>query len=293
MAISQKIITALTKQGGALLAALREGFPFSITMASGKKFIGDLTGNADTATSSGGITGVTASVAELNLNDGAIAGTAVASKTLALGADKNVDTLVIADGGLALGAGAGTAVTATAAELNLLDTTVAGTAVASKALALGADKNVDTLAIADNGLKLGAGAGTAVTATANEINGNCDGTVVSVNKTVAGESPAGTNSVLLEFLDGNAVAYTNRVGFWCYWSDDANGAVLGTAFSGFTTAPSGGIELGGFTGNIFQYVTAADGTITVQVTGGSSATQYLAVILPNGRVSVSAAVTFA
>jgi fructosamine-3-kinase len=59
-------------------------------------------------------------------------------------------------------------VTANAAELNLLDGSVAGTAVASKALALGANKNVDVLAIAD--LKLGAGAGTSLTATAAEIN---------------------------------------------------------------------------------------------------------------------------
>jgi hypothetical protein len=60
--------------------------------------------------------------------------------------------------------------TSSTAELNLIDGSVAGTAVASKALVLGANKNVDTLAIADSGLKLGAGAGTAVTATAAEIN---------------------------------------------------------------------------------------------------------------------------
>lgn len=132
-----------------------------------------------------------------------------------------------------------------------------------------------------------------VTATANEINGAADGTVASVLLTVAGESPAGTNSVLVEFLDGNAVAYTHAVGFWCFWSDNADGTVLGTAFTGFTTAPSGGIELGGFTANIFQYVTATDGTITVGVTGGTTSTQYLAIIMPNGRVFCSGAVTFA
>ena len=59
-------------------------------------------------------------------------------------------------------------VTATTAELNLIDGSVAGTAVASKALALGANKNVDVLAVAD--LKLGAGAGTSVTSTAAELN---------------------------------------------------------------------------------------------------------------------------
>ncbi len=116
------------------------------------------------------IDGLTAASAELNLADGSIAGTAVASKFLALGSNKNVDVLVIADGGFKLGSGAGTAVTATAAELNLIDGSIAGTAVASKALSLGADKNVDVLAIADGGLKLGAGAGTAVTSTAAELN---------------------------------------------------------------------------------------------------------------------------
>jgi len=60
-------------------------------------------------------------VTEANLLDGAVAGTAVANKCLALGANKNVDTLVVADSGLFLGAGAGTAVTSTATELNTLD----------------------------------------------------------------------------------------------------------------------------------------------------------------------------
>lgn len=50
----------------------------------------------------------------------AVAGTAEASKVPVLGTNKNLDTLAIADGGLALGSGAGTAVTATAAELNTL-----------------------------------------------------------------------------------------------------------------------------------------------------------------------------
>jgi len=59
---------------------------------------------------------------------------------------------------------------ATAAELNLLDGSIAGTAVATKALVLGADKNIDTLSIAASGLKIGAGAGTTVTATAAELN---------------------------------------------------------------------------------------------------------------------------
>ncbi len=65
--------------------------------------------------------GLTATPTELNYLDGTTPGTVVASKALAVGADKNLDTLAIADGGLSLGSGAGTAVTATAAELNVLD----------------------------------------------------------------------------------------------------------------------------------------------------------------------------
>lgn len=64
----------------------------------------------------------------------------------------------------------GTTISATADELNKLASVSAGTAAASKAVVLGANKNLDTLAIADGGLKLGSGAGTAVTATATELN---------------------------------------------------------------------------------------------------------------------------
>ncbi len=122
------------------------------------------------ALGAGAGTAITSTAAELNLLDGSIAGTAVASKAAVLGTNKNLDILAVADGGLSLGAGAGTAITSTAAELNLLDGSVAGTAVASKALALGANKNVDVLAVADGGLSLGAGAGTAITSTAAELN---------------------------------------------------------------------------------------------------------------------------
>lgn len=125
---------------------------------------------------------VTADKDEINLLDGSVAGTAVASKALSLGTNKNVDTLVIADGGLYLGSGAGTSVSSTATELNMVDGSTAGTAVASKALVLGTNKNTDTLVIADGGLYLGSGAGTSVSSTATELNmldGSTAGTAVA------------------------------------------------------------------------------------------------------------------
>jgi hypothetical protein len=73
--------------------------------------------------------GVTATAAELNVNAGVVAGTSTASKTAVLGANKNLDVLALPVSGLKIGAGAGTAVTASAAELNKL--TGSGATVAS------------------------------------------------------------------------------------------------------------------------------------------------------------------
>jgi hypothetical protein len=72
---------------------------------------------------------------------GVTAGTAAASKALVLGADKNVDTIAIAESGLKIGSGAGTAVTGTAVELNTLAGVTAGTVAASKAVVVSADKD--------------------------------------------------------------------------------------------------------------------------------------------------------
>ena len=72
-------------------------------------------------------------------------------------------------------------------ELANLDGLTAGTATASKALILGANKNVDVIAVAD--LKLGAGAGTSVTSDAGELNlldGSVAGTAVASKALVLG-----------------------------------------------------------------------------------------------------------
>lgn len=69
----------------------------------------------------------------------------------------------------------GVAVTADGTELNYLDSSTPGTSVASKAAVLGTDKNLDVLALPVSGLKIGAGAGTAVARTAAELNNLAQG----------------------------------------------------------------------------------------------------------------------
>jgi len=69
--------------------------------------------------------GATLSTTEINYLDGTIPGTAVASKALALGATKNIDTIDITKDGLKIGT---VAVTTTSAELNILDGATLSTA---------------------------------------------------------------------------------------------------------------------------------------------------------------------
>ena len=129
---------------GSQINALGSTVAFPVTAGQTATFVGRSATLWYTAAATDTISGLTSSAAELNLNDGSVAGTAVASKTLALGADKNVDVLVVADGGFALGAGAGTAVSSTAAELNLVDGSVVANSAASKAAMVDSNKRLQT-----------------------------------------------------------------------------------------------------------------------------------------------------
>ncbi len=124
--------------------------------------------------------GVTADYAELNLLDGASSGTVVNSKAAVYGASGQLDMTTLKIGGTAVtatatelnvldGITASTSelnildgVTADYAELNLLDGASAGTVVNSKAAVYGASGELDMTS-----LKIG---GSAVTATAAELN---------------------------------------------------------------------------------------------------------------------------
>ena len=113
-------------------------------------------------------------------------------------------------------------------EQEVLDGLTAGTVVANKAVIVGANKNVDVLAIAD--LKLGSGAGTSVTSSAAELNA-LDGigtTAIKILKhtVTAGEQTAGTVSVAAGLTVAGFVCTILRVG-----KDVTNNA----AISGATT----------------------------------------------------------
>jgi hypothetical protein len=106
-------------------------------------------------------------------------------------------------------------VTASAAEINLIDGAVAGTAVASKALALGANKEVDEIHTAK--LYLGAAAGTEITSNAAELN-SLDGVTHPVGGTVALRKIAGGEYTVVQ------------------GDDDANVATIATGLTTVTSA---------------------------------------------------------
>lgn len=161
---------------------------------------------------------VTAIAIELNNLAGVTAGVASASKALVLGANKNVDTLVIADSGLKLGSGAGTAITATAAELNKL----AGTTITAAELT------------ALHG----------ITASAAEINTACDGDTAKNNHTHAMVNGSVTGDILAAISAGTTTTFISGL--------YGNGLV--------TTSPT----------KVAEYYIARKGTATIQFTVGGT-----------------------
>lgn len=87
--------------------------------------------------------GNTLSGTELGYVDGITPGTVAVNKAIVPTTNKHIDALVISDGGLALGSGAGTAITATGAEINVLAGVTAGTTAPEKALVLDAAESLN------------------------------------------------------------------------------------------------------------------------------------------------------
>lgn len=167
-------------------------------------------------------------------------------------------------------------ITATEAELNYLDIATLGTGAASKAVVL--DTGEDYVWPATGILTYGVlkdPAGTAITATAAEINA-LDG---AVGHMVGVYTPAtGTCAVDFQLYDlaGNAIA-ENRCGFG-YISDD-NGN-MGTAITSVATLSKGTITTL-VTGSLFFWCCDTDGHIDMTLTG-TAGDKYVTIVWPNG-----------
>jgi hypothetical protein len=107
-------------------------------------------GANDISTELAALDGVTATATELNTLAGVTPGTVTAGKAIVTTTSKHIDALAISEGGLAIGAGAGTAVTSSAAELNKLDgVTATTTEINTLAGGTAVGKATKTIAYAD------------------------------------------------------------------------------------------------------------------------------------------------
>lgn len=95
-------------------------------------------------------TALTSSAAEMNYNDGVTPGTVTASKTIMAGATKNLDSLRVTYFDVTKILKGTEEITSSAAELNMIDGSTAGTAVASKALVLGSDRGANYITVSDS-----------------------------------------------------------------------------------------------------------------------------------------------
>lgn len=97
---------------------------------------------------------------------------------------------------------------------------------------------------------------------------------------------------LVDRLNGNALASRAAVGF--YLADDANGDTPSTV------APSGGVAIGTDGAAIETVadlagtlISESDGDIDLDITEAGAKTYYLVLIMPDGKLVVSDAITFA
>lgn len=129
---------------------------------------------------------------------------------------------------------------------------------------------------------------------AGQYVGPTDGGVGDASFTIGGEAADVINvAVQLKDVFGADLAVRGSVDF--YLSDDANGDSIASA------APDGGIAIGTdglmieWTANLAGKLTSeSDGDIDINMTHAAGAkTVYLVLVLPNGKLKVSSAITFA
>jgi hypothetical protein len=185
-------------------------------------------------------------------------------------------------GGLDLGSLkiAGTAVTSTAAELNILD------GVTSTAAELNILDGVTSTAAELNILD-------GVTSTAAELN-TLDAALAGATFTVGAED---TNviTVNIQLVDAAGVALAHLANVFAYLSDDSTGiAISGQAPATSVAAGTDGAIIVEHTSKLaWTLQSEADGDIDLVITETGTYTWYLVIVLPNGNLAVSGAITFA
>lgn len=104
----------------------------------------------------------------------------------------------------------------------------------------------------------------------------------------------GTNAinVAIQFTDGNANEVGERVAVHWYLSSDANGDAIATAPDTGIAIGTDGLLLEWTTNLSGMMISESDGDVDVTVTESTAKSFYLVLIMPDGSLVVSSAITF-
>lgn len=169
-------------------------------------------------------------------------------------------------------------------EVAYLTDVVAGTVTASKAVIVGANKNIDTISIADSGLKLGSGAGTAVTATAAELN-ELDDIVASFTfAATAGAENVCEVAITLKDAAGATVDGPRPFMVWLSDADTGVGLTATTASGTVQAKAESGADFATFTAKKALLVQPlATGIYTLEITDTAKTAFYVCAATLDGR----------
>ena len=169
-------------------------------------------------------------------------------------------------------------------EVAYLTDVVAGTVAASKAVIVGANKNIDTISIADSGLKLGSGAGTAVTATAAELN-ELDDIVASFTfAATAGAENVCEVAITLKDAAGATVDGPRPFMVWLSDADTGVGLTATTASGTVQAKAESGADFATFTAKKALLVQPlATGIYTLEITDTAKTAFYVCAATLDGR----------
>lgn len=118
------------------------------------------------------------------------------------------------------------------------------------------------------------------------------GVVNNASFTIGAET-ANAITVNIQFKDRNQNV-TERVAVQAYLSDDANGDSVAASAPTSVAAGADGVYIPLVAGKHFTLISEADGDMDLVVTLSSGAdTWYLVLIMPDGSLKVSGALTFA
>lgn len=111
--------------------------------------------------------------------------------------------------------------------------------------------------------------------------------------TVGAETGGDTINVAIQLKNGLGQDVSERTAVLAYVSDDANGdSVAGTA-PDTVAIGTDGLAIPLVAGKTFLLVSEADGDIDLDFTEDGADTWYLIIVLPNGDLVASGAITFA